>query len=1053
MKRHLQRLFFAVLTLLLAAGSVMAQSDVIEVTGQVFSGDDNLPLPGATVIIKGTQKGVATDIDGRFKLKAEMGSVLEINALGYEKQTVTVTSSELARITLKTDTKITSEVVVVGYGTQVRSEMVGSVEKVSGKIYENVSIPSFDAGLQGRAAGLQITQSAGVPGAAVKIRIRGGGAISGSASPLIVVDGMILYQGPLGNNDLSSRGDSPVNSTNFNTLANIDPNDIESVEILKDASAIAIYGARGANGVMIITTKSGKAGKTKFSFNHYSGFNQPTRRLPMLNGQEWMSLYQEARVNDGLQPLGPNEQFFVNGVGLTPSTIANTNWQDEMFRNGLVTETSLNANGGNDKSKFFVGATYRKDEGMLRGNSYDRISFRANLSNEASEYVKFGVQINPTFTINKMVPLSFNGGLGAAQSNALNVFPVRNPDGTFFGTQFANTGNNPLANLENKNTMTTFNGLGNLWAEIKFASWLRLRSSVQANLTNQNELFYTSPINRYFFAAPINQNIGLGALNERNVNVLNLMTSHTLSGDYQINEDHKIGGVVGFEINTIDQLDRGLFTVSNAAGFAEPNFERLSSRITWSPYATDVQKQGAPVGGYNSLFIERWSSTFGRFNYSFQKKYLAEISVRADGSSKFGPNQRIAIFPAVGAGWVLSEEAFMVENLPFISFAKLRASYGLSGNTPPGNFLWQFTALPSGGYAGNPGLSYTRLFNPNLGWASSNQFDLSLEWALASGRLSGTVSYYNKQTSNIIVDRPIPSSSTGYLNSFFRNETGALIQDQGVEFSLLSNNIVREDFTWKTSFNVAYNNNLVVRTPSDIQPDGFGDSPGDSRIIQGYQQGIHFLAEFAGVDPETGRELIYDLNGNKILATAESVPANRKAMGSPIPKWIGGLTNEFFYKGIDFSFTFSFMADITVYDDGAKRQVGGFLSTWNQRRDVLDRWRQPGDQTDVPRLTLATGAGNWNNTSRFLYDASFVRLRNVAIGYTFPKEWTTKAHLNSLRVFASATNLLTFTRYPGYDPEVVRYQFSASDGNIAFGAPYLQTPQMQTIIFGVNVGF
>lgn len=1065
MNRLLWRKALALLSLLFCLGlSALAQEEM-KVTGLVMSGDDKEPLPGAAVTVVGG-KTVPTRLNGRFEVNAKKGDFLEITFLGYQKERVEVTGPDLGTITLNVTSKITKEVVVVGYGTTTQKERVGSIEKVSAKAFENVSMPSFDAGLQGRAAGVQITQQSGALGSAVKIQIRGNNSITGNSNPLIVIDGVILYSGPLGNNDLSSR-DSPVNASNFNTLANLDPNDIESVEILKDASATAIYGARANGGVMLITTKSGKAGKTKISAGYYMGVNSETRRLQFVNGPEWMALYNEARVNDGLQPLSGNQVFNVNGLNLTPNTIANTDWQNEMLRPGMVQNFNLSASGGTEKSRFFLGGTYRTDEGMLRGNKFDRLSMRFNLKNNAADWLEIGTNIAPSYTYNQMVPTSFNGGIGSAQSNALPIFGIKNADGSYFGTTRAqgyNTGNNPVAQLDNQYLMNTLNIVGNVYAEVKFMPELKLRSQVQTNLSNQVESFYTAAHNRFNYYAVADTTIGMADLKERTVNVTNWMTSNYLEFNKTFDTKHNLKATLGMELNSIDQRDMGWFTVSGAAGFPDANANKLSSSIQWNEFATDQQKGTSPTAGYNSYFNQRWDSYFGRVSYNYDQKYLVEFSGRVDGSNNFGPSRRYGFFWAIGTGWNMSDESFIKDNLSWVNLAKLRASFGKAGDPGIRQFEWDASFNRSGGYLGQNGIVLQRLANPILGWADNYKFDLSLDWGIFNNRVSGTFTYFYQQGDNILVNRPIQSSS-GFSNVYI-NDGRVKMRNQGLEATINTINVdmQEEGFRWSSNLNLTFLESRVLDV-AGVTPDGFGDSPGDTRVVQGFPIGISFLAQSAGVDPNTGREMIYEVRadgsrtGRLLEANATTVPANRVAMGNPQPWVYGGFNNEVSYKlpnnlgMIDASFLFSFSFGNTVYDDGAKRQIGGFLNGWNQRREVLERWQQPGDVTSVPRLTLNTSAGNWNNIDRFLYDASFVRLKNITIGYTLPRSVVDAMKLTNARFFVGATNLLTFTRYPGYDPEVTRYQFSATDGNVAASAPYLATPQMRTIIGGFNISF
>lgn len=391
-----------------------------------------------------------------------------------------------------------------------------------------------------------------------------------------------------------------------------------------------------------------------------------------------------------------------------------------------------------------------------------------------------------------------------------------------------------------------------------------------------------------------------------------------------------------------------------------------------------------------------------------------------------------------------------------LNFLKLRGSYGLTGSS--NIFPYQSKSFYGryGNYLGATGQSPSNLPNPDLSWQQTIQTDLSVEFGLLNNRVSGTLSVYQNQSSKILLDRPVPASATGYLPVVTINTGDVRVRDRGIELSLNTRNLTGP-FTWTTDFNISHNNN-VVTSAGGILPDGFGAAEGDTRVIEGYATGISYLPIYAGVDPTTGKELIYDLAGSKILATATSVPLNRVAAGHPFPNYYGGITNTLTYKGVDLNFLFSFSQGAQIYDDGAKRQIGGFINQWQQRVEVLDRWQKPGDITNVPKATLVDGSGNWNNTTRWLYDASYLRLRTATIGYTIPVALTQRFKVNSLRLFAQGQNLLLFTPYKGWDPETTRYynnnardNKANSQGNIAFAAPYLPNPQARTITFGINM--
>ncbi|MBT9146059.1 MAG: TonB-dependent receptor SusC [candidate division WS2 bacterium] len=515
-------------------------------------------------------------------------------------------------------------------------------------------------------------------------------------------------------------------------------------------------------------------------------------------------------------------------------------------------------------------------------------------------------------------------------------------------------------------------------------------------------------------------------------------------------EKHNVKVMGGFEYNYNLQRDMGFFPFNGNVGYLDNRFSTLTSTMNWAPNADSSLVNGAAISGYNSRFITAWNSVFARFNYAFSGKYLFEASFRRDGSSNFGPNRRFGNFGAVGAGWIISDESFW-QNIPVVNFAKLRASFGTQGNPGFATSQWNasFGRVAGVTYLGQPILLPTRLFNPQLSWSTVYQTDIAIDFGLWNSKVTGSLGVYQRTSTDILFARPVQVSGTGYSRTIFVNDPESEIRDRGIEFNVSSTNLEGK-LRWTTDFNIASNVNKVLSL-GDLGPDAIDVGPGDARILLGQPQGVFFLAEFAGVNPETGQEEI--LNGERILATQENVRNNRKPVGNPFPKAFGGFGNTFFYKGFDLNifFTYSFGQDI--YDDGAKRQVGAFLNQWNQRRDVLDRWQRPGDQTDVPRLTLNSSAGDWNNTTRWLYDASFVRLRTLQLGYTIPKDFLSKTKLQNIRVYIAGQNLLTFTTFPAWDPEVTRATEDPGVGNVSWNSPYLATPQMRTLTAGINIGF
>ncbi|SFC12282.1 TonB-linked outer membrane protein, SusC/RagA family [Flexibacter flexilis DSM 6793] len=1040
--RKLYLITQAVFLTLFVTLSAIAQEKTI--TGTVTAFEDGNPIPGVNVVVKGTTTGTATDLNGKYSISVAEGVTLVFSSVGYTNEEVVVAGQTSIDVKMVLNVSSLSEVVVVGYGTQERRDVTGAISSVKSTALKNNPVNSFDAALQGRTAGVQVQQSTGIPGSAIRVRVRGTASIGGSADPLYVVDGVPL------NTDQTSDPNAPTSAVNTNPLSSINPNDIESIEVLKDAAAAAIYGSRGANGVVLITTKRGKSGKTAFDLSYMTGVSSATHKLKMLSGSEWMQLYNEARVNDGLAPLGPNQDFTINGVTMTPNTIANTNWIDEVLQTGSYQDVNLSAKGGSEKTKFFANGSYNRNEGMLKGNTFERLSGRLNVDNQASERVSIEGGVGITYTRSKMPKTSYNGGIGAAQSGALNIWPVYNADGSYFGTQLANpaTWFNPIAQLEDKYTTHNYRTLGNMKASYKILPELVLSSQGSIDLLTQIEDNYYSPVNRYYNNRP------LGASSERRLTNVNLYWSSMLSYNKTFNEVHNISAVVAYDVQNFSNRVAGYYP-QGFAGFANSAFTTGSANNLVAEWAATADKANSPTVGYSYLNRYGFISYVSRVNYKYNDRYLLGLSFRSDGSSNFGPDHRFGYFPAASAGWIMTEEDF-IKNIPAISFLKLRASYGATGNANIGNSQWFGSYSAGVGYGGSSGLYQTRLANDALTWEKNRQFDAGIDYGFLNNRISGTIGFYNKTSTALLLSYPVQTSS-GFSSSVVNSDV--VVKNTGIEFDIKSENLVG-DFKWTTELNISSNRNRVTDV-AGIAPDGFGASEGDTRVIKNQPIGISYLAKFAGVDPQTGLEMIYkvDANGNptdeKIVATADAVQANRTALGRPFPKFTGGFTNRFAYKNFELEVLFAFSYGNQIYDDGAKVQIGGKLYEWNQRAELLDRWQQPGDITDVPKVTLNPLGGNGysDNTSRFLYDASYMRLRNIKLSYNVPAAALKKAKVTSCQIFVAAQNWLTFTKYRGWDPEVVRYNSSSAGANIAFGAPYLPTPQAKTLTVGFNLGF
>ena len=998
----------------------------LTVSGTV-TGGDGAPIPGANVLLKGTTIGTVTDIDGNYRLPVpdEAGTVLSYSFIGYATIEEEVNGRSTINVSLADDVSQLSEVVVTGYGSQLKRELTGNIASVSGEELENIPVPSLEQAMQGRAAGVFIESNSGKLGQGIKVRVRGSSSVTASNQPLYVVDGIPITS--------QSQSDPTANS-DTNPLADINFNDVESVEVLKDASAAAIYGARASNGVVLITTKKGKSGKTTFNLDAFTGFNEPTNRREFLNTQEYVELFTEAALNSGIDREVVENRFTRYGAGSEaawqipgePGYI-DTDWQDEIFQRGANSQVNLSANGGTEKTRFYVSGSYSDQEGIIKTNRFRRYSGRLNLDHTATEKLNFGVNFSLSRSITDRLP-NDNSFSTPMQIIALQPMtpPIDPRTGELSGnyTQYYN----PLIDFAYASRVTSvFRTISNVFAQYQIAPALSFRSEFGIDLLIQNEENYFGKETARNSSAPN----GLGF--NRWVQVGNYNTNNFFRYAPTISENHSVDAVLGMsyqESSTDESSVEGREFPSNA-------YKQIVS-------AADITDGESLETGFSFL------SYFARVNYAFQDRYLLTLSGRVDGSSRFGVNNRYGFFPAAAVGWILSDEEFLVEN-NVLSFLKLRASYGITGNAEIGNFdaLGLFTG--EGGYAGVPGQRPSRIANPDLRWEQTAQFDIGFDYGLINDRLSGEVDFYVKDTRDLLLNVNVPTT-TGFLTQL-RN-VGRL-QNQGFEFVLNSSNLVGE-FQWSTSLNYARNVNEITDLQGQVIEGGFLN-----RAVEGQPIGVFFGPEYAGVDPANGDALYYvnatDADGNIVdrSTTNNYNEANRVVIGDPNPDYTAGVTNNFSYKGIELNVFFQGVFGNQVYNGGGKFQSANGDFYDNQTRDQLARWQNPGDITTVPQARLF-GANGTGESSRYLSDGSYVRLKTVTLGYSLPVALIERANLSRLRVYVSGQNLLTFTDYEGWDPEVNTDYLSeggTAGGNISQGNDFYSAPQARTVTLGVNIGF
>ena len=1006
----MKRLIFIVCAFIMSIQLINAQTK--QVTGTVTGSDDGLGLPGVSVIIKGTTTGSSTNIDGKYAIDAKSTDILVFSFVGMQSQEVLVGDQNVIDIVLSALSVGMDEVVVVAYGSQRKRDLTGSVAGIKSEQLENVPIPSFENALQGQTAGVQINTSSRT-GEANSVRIRGTSSIGASSQPLYVIDGV-----PQGDYIIGYTG----NNTQQSPLANINPNDIESIQVLKDAASSSLYGARASNGVILITTKRGKAGKTQIDFSYYGGILKETNTFDVLNGTQFAELWNESNFNAGdsdPQILGsPEEQI-------------NTNWWDAVSRTGSIHEWSLSARGGNEKTQFYTGFSYRQEEGYTIGDEFDRLSTRVNVDHKFSEKLRFGSNIGFSRVVNQRI--SNNNSVSSPSTSAFLNYPnvpiygdgseLYGPEGTFYDGRGVNVFNNIAYNLvkedeENSHEAITIRPFINLFAEYEIIPDLVFRSEWGLDYIDVSE--------KVFWGVNSGDGGGSGGIGQAlSYRRTNWIQTQTLRYSKTFNEVHNFSALLGFSYQETRSEN------SNVTGEGFPNND-LSS----------LDNAANITNGGSSISDVALDGYFSRINYNYDNKYFAEFSLRRDGSSRFGENDKYAYFPAGSLAWVVSDEDFLSEN-EWLTFLKVRTSYGLTGNSEVlsdatseatgANFPSRGLYIGGSDYAGQPGLAPSQLANPDLKWEQTAQFNVGLNIGLFNNRVELEADYYIKKTKDLLLNVILPSVS-GYEDYF--DNIGKL-ENKGFEFNLNTRNFVK-DFKWNTNFNIAFNRNKITNLDGQIITNGI------SRAIEGEPIGVFFTVKYAGVDPDNGNALYYDLDGNKTSTYSDEF---RQIVGDPNPDFTGGLTNTFSYKGVDLSVLLQFVYGNDIYRDAGRFVSNNANSIWNQSVDQLNRWQKPGDITDVPRAELFSGNGS-GRSSRWIEDGSYLRVKNITLGYTLPKTIVERLHLRNVRIFAQAQNWFTFDDYSRHDPEV------SSEGtvNIGQGQDFFQAPPSKTLTFGVNIG-
>ena len=953
-------------------------------SGKVVSAKEDFPLPGVSVNVKGTNRSTTTDINGNYSISVPTEqAILVFSYVGYTTQEINLDGVLRKDVQMDEDVRILRDVLInVPYGQQTKASYTGSAATVEAKTIENRPRESFENSLQGNVAGLQVMSSTGQPGAAPNVRIRGISSINGNNSPLYVVDGV-----PVLSQSITTL------ATSSNTLAGINPNDIESITVLKDASAASIYGSLGANGVIMITTKGGSSGKTRVNFSAQYGMNQMTRSdisMPLTTA-EMSELLIEGVINStSLAPSTPEDAYtYLVNNGLDPNT--SVDWFDIVTQTGRYDQYNVSASGGNDKTRFYVSAGYYNRDAVTKGQDFSRKNIRLSLNNQASERLSFSGRISASRQDLSTVPAA-----GTGQNPVRSLYRIVPWIGPYTETGEYNPriNHNPeIVRLENKYETKISQLISNLSATYKFNDNLSFESRGGQDYNYSEDFRFWSPLSPDGLGSN-----GRGAEYSTvwdNWSITNLLKYR---GQYK---DFSINATLGQEASK-----RNLKRVSTQANnYAADGLYTLAN--TSEPYIAWSTKSSATLVSY-----------FLNTSFSYQQKYYLNATVRRDGSSRFGRNVRYGNFWSIGGAWNAHEETFMKE-IPVINQLKLRASYGVSGSQL-GEYYGHMGYYGTGSkYGGLPGFSMAQIESGDLSWEKNHPLDIGLEFAVLDNRLSGTIDWYTRKTTDLFMDMPV-SYTNGVSNLNFN--VGSM-QNTGIEIALNSENIrpkVEDGFGWQTSFNISTQKNKVLKVVGDRMVSGryLRENGGD--FYQFYMRG------YAGIDRDTGESLWFT-NGDRTNTTTDYTEAAPfKQNKSALAKFYGGLTNTFQYKGFSLSALIYFTVGGHIYDTwGTYTQNDGSvgLNAYGQISRVYyeNRWKQPGDAAEYPKMVyLGSQSGlNSQHSSRFLYNGTYVRLRDVTLSYDLPLD-RMKLKMNSAQIYLRANNLYTwvYDDLLPYDPEV-----------------------------------
>ncbi|WP_460639825.1 SusC/RagA family TonB-linked outer membrane protein [Larkinella harenae] len=1028
------------------------RANQVTVSGRVTEKATGQPLVGVTVRVKGGTTGTVTDANGAYSIQVPANGSLLFTYIGYGEMEQPVGNRSTISPQLEGSDRALNEVVVVGYGSQSKRELTGSVASVNAKQLQDRAVVSFGEALAGQMAGVQVQQTSAAPGGGISIKIRGTGSITAGNQPLYVIDGV-----PLDNSvsNASAQGGGIGSQSPVNPLASINPGDIQSIDVLKDAAATAIYGSRGSNGVVLITTKQGAAGKSQITVNASYGFQEIAKRVGLMSNEEYARRQIDMRNTDWVRAGGkatdPNSArsgpgFKIPDEFKNPSAQPYTDWQDLLYRQAPMQNYQIAASGGTDNARYYVSGNYQNQEGLIVNSGFKKYAFRLNVDAKVSDRIRVGARIAPAYTNNR---IATSGGIqdyGAVAVTVMSTpgfYPAKNADGSYSrsytlhfddGTTQNIIYNNALAFGEGiQNTMNQFSTVGSLFTTVDILKNLQFKTSINADVnTFSNNRFSPS----YISVSPSNGR----SFSSTNISWIN---ENTLTYDNSFAERHHVNVLAGVT------AQKSAFNSTTVSANSFPND------------LVPTLNAGIVTGGSSSRSQWTLFSLLSRATYNYDEKYFLTATFRRDGSSRFGSDNKWGNFPSASVGWRISQEKFMA-NVAAVSELKVRASYGLVGNNQIPDYAsvglinGSNYILGSGDGAIINGLAQGSLGNPILGWEKAKAIDLGVDIGLFQNRIFLNVDYYNKLTSDLLLNVPVPLA-TGYETAL-RN-LGSL-RNKGVEIALETRNFQRPNFTWTTNANISFNTNRVESLGIGGTPIIVANRAQENSLTHiaqiGSPLGSYYGLVFDGIYntqaevdasahlPNTfpGDVRFKDLNGDGVINDSD-----RTIIGNNLPKFTYGMTNNVNYRNFDFGISLQGVHDVDVLNL-TKRSVYRNNATISN-----NYWRSPEEPGDGKTWGPNNSANNRNISSYYVEDASFLRIRNVTIGYRLGKILSGTI-LKNARAYVNIQNLHTFTKYSGYNPEV-----NTTEGDpwissaLTPGIDYGTYPVARTIVFGLNLGF